>query len=93
VATYNAEFDLQMLQQTQAKYRMRNQIDQIATFFCIMKLYAQFHGEWNSGRGNYRWQTLEQAGRQCQIPIPNSHRAKDDTLLARALLHHIANAE
>ena len=55
-----------------------------------MKLYAQFYGQWNPRHGNYRWQSLDQAGEQCGIPLQNSHRAKDDTHLTRALLEYMA---
>jgi hypothetical protein len=58
--------------------------------FCIMKLYAQYYGQWNSRRGDYRWQSLDAAGRQCRIPLPNSHRAKDDALLTKAVLENLA---
>jgi len=36
---------------------------------------------------------LEQAGRNLGIPIPNSHRAADDTLLTRAVFHAIAGVQ
>jgi len=89
VGVYNSEFDLRMLKQSHQKYWLNWQLPE-ENFFCIMKLYARFYGEWDARRGSYRWQSLDQAGRQCRIPLPNSHRAKDDALLARALLQHIA---
>jgi DNA polymerase III epsilon subunit-like protein len=89
VGIYNSEFDLRMLKQSHQKYWLNWQLPE-ENFFCIMKLYARFYGEWDARRGSYRWQSLDQAGRQCRIPLPNSHRAKDDALLARALLQHIA---
>ncbi len=62
-------------------------------FFCIMQLYAQFYGAWNSRYRSYRWQRLEQAAQQCGIELPNAHRAKADTTLARAVLHHMAASD
>jgi hypothetical protein len=50
-----------------------------------MKLYADFIG-------SRRWQRLEEAGRQCRLELPNSHRAKDDTLLARAVFQYMVAA-
>lgn len=91
VGIYNAEFDLQMIRQTLDKYRMRLSSLESFSSFCIMKLYAQYNGEWNSKRGSYRWHSLEDAGRQCRISLPNKHRAQDDSLLARAVLHFIAS--
>lgn len=92
VGIYNAEFDLRLMQQTHEK---RKQVWEPlgAKGFCIMNLYAQFYGEWNDKKGDYRWQSLSKAGEQSGITIPNSHRAKSDTLLARAVLHHIANSK
>jgi len=91
VGIYNADFDLRMLRQTHQRNWLRWSDLAGTDFFCIMKLYAQFYGEWNHRRGGYRWQSLDAAGKQSGIPLPNSHRAKDDTLLTRALLEYMAN--
>ena len=93
VGIYNADFDLRMIRQTHQKNWLSWFEPEGTLFFCIMKLYAQFYGQWNAQHRNYRWQSLEQAGRQCGIPLPNSHRAKDDTLLSRAVLEFMANQE
>ncbi len=90
VCIYNADFDLRILQQTHALYKMRWLMPRDASFFCVMKLYAQFHGEYNPKTRGYRWQSLENAGRQCQLPLPNAHRTIADSLLTRALLHYMA---
>jgi DNA polymerase III subunit epsilon len=86
---YNADFDLRMMQQTHQQY----QLPWKENFqnFCIMKLYAQFIGEWDTKRRSYRYFRLEQAGQICKINIPNSHRAVDDTKLARAVHLCMAN--
>jgi DNA polymerase III epsilon subunit-like protein len=91
IGIYNLDFDLRMLQQSHQRNGLQWTPPQ-ANFFCIMMLYAKFYGQWNPKHRNYRWQSLDNARRQCGLDIPNSHRAKDDTLLARAVLHHIANA-
>lgn len=91
IGVYNADFDLRMIEQANRKYGIQWR-NPSARAFCIMKLYARFYGAWNHKYGSYRWQKLENAGRQCNISIPNSHRAKDDTLLARAVLHYIAKS-
>jgi DNA polymerase-3 subunit epsilon len=90
VCVYNADFDLRMLQQTHAKYKMRWTLPESTSFFCVMKLYAQFYGEWNARTGGYRWQSLDIAGRQCNLALPNAHRSIADSLLTRALLQHMA---
>lgn len=92
IGIYNAEFDLRLLKQTQQHAGLfwpSMQFDP----FCIMRLYAQFYGEWDIHRNDYRWQSLEKAGQRFNIALPNSHRAKDDALLARAVLHQIAKTE
>lgn len=90
VGIYNADFDLRMMRQSHQSNWLRWSDPPGVVFFCIMKLYAQFFGQWNPRYGNYRWQSLDRAREQCGIPLPNSHRAKDDTLLTRALLEHMA---
>lgn len=93
VGIYNADFDLRLMQQSHALNLLKWTQPPGMEVFCVMKLYAQFYGRWNPKRGNFKWQSLEAAGRQCGIDLPNTHRAKDDTLLARAILHYIAEQE
>ncbi len=89
VGIYNAEFDLRLMEQSHRQAGMSWRAVEI-NVFCIMKLYARFYGDWNAYHGDYRWQSLEKAGGQCGLTLSNTHRAKDDTLLARAILHHMA---
>ncbi|MEJ5201997.1 MAG: 3'-5' exonuclease [Anaerolineales bacterium] len=90
IAIYNADFDLRMMKQSMARYRLP--WSQNFSTECIMKLYAAYNGEWDSRRMSYRFISLEQAGRQCGILLPNAHRALADVKLARALLHYIAES-
>jgi DNA polymerase III subunit epsilon len=90
VCIYNADFDQRLIRQTHAKYKISYHLPEGTSFNCIMKLYAQYYGEWNPRTGDYRWQSLENAARQCRIPLPNLHRAAADNMLARALLHYMA---
>ena len=89
VCIFNADFDIRLIRQS---HRQAGLGDQPAgmTAFCIMKLYAEFYGDWNASRGSFRWQSLEAAGRQCGLALPNAHRAEADALLARAVLLHMA---
>ncbi len=91
VGIYNAEFDLRMMQQSHQRHWMPWTSPAGMQPFCIMKLYALFYGEWNPRRRNYRWHSLDRAGQQCQIPLPNSHRAKADALLTREVFLHMAH--
>lgn len=92
VGIFNASFDLRLMEQSHEAVGLL-WTPLVAEPFCIMHLYAQFYGEWDRHRRSFRWQSLEKAGRQCGISLPNSHRAKDDTLLTRAILHYMANAD
>jgi len=90
IAIYNAEFDLRMMQQTHTRHRLVWK--EYFKTIDVMKLYAEYHGEWDSARRAYRYPSLEKAGRQLHIPLQNSHRAVDDTRLARAILHKMAES-
>ncbi|RPJ50867.1 MAG: 3'-5' exonuclease [Chloroflexi bacterium] len=89
VVIYNEAFDLRMMKQSHARYRLPWK-EKMNTFD-LMKLYAEFRGVWDSRRGSYRFFSLANAGRDCQISLPNAHRSTADTLLTRAVLHYIAN--
>jgi DNA polymerase III subunit epsilon len=90
VGIYNRDFDLRIMKQTSQRYWINWRLpdDQ---FFCVMKLYAQFAGVWDHRRNAYRWHSLEDAGRQCQIALPNVHRALDDALLTHALFEYMVH--
>jgi DNA polymerase-3 subunit epsilon len=88
IAIYNAEYDLRLMQQSHRAHGLNWSV--VISSFCIMKLYAQFRGDWNSRAGNYRWHSLDDARAQCGLDLPNAHRAQADTLLARAVLQFIA---
>jgi DNA polymerase-3 subunit epsilon len=90
VVIYNEEFDLRMLQQSHSRYKLPWK-DKLTTFD-LLKLYAEFRGEWDPYRRSYRYHSLANAGAQCGISLPNAHRSTADTLLTRALLHYIAES-
>jgi len=89
VVIYNQDFDIRMLKQTHDRYKMRWDI--LPRPFDLMTLYARFHGEWDANRRLYRNISLENAGKACNIPLPNAHRALADTLLTKALLEYLAS--
>lgn len=91
VAIYNVDFDLRMMKQTHTQHWMKWELPTGARFVDVMELYAQYHGQWDPIRKRFRYLSLAQAGRRSGIPLPNTHRAKDDCLLTRALLHYLAN--
>ena len=91
IVMYNQDFDLRMMAQSHARYNLPWN-ERLKTFD-LLKLYAEYRGEWDPRRRSYRYHSLDAAGKQCGIQLPNAHRAVADTLLTRALLHHIAHLE
>ncbi|MEN6481803.1 MAG: 3'-5' exonuclease [Anaerolineaceae bacterium] len=89
IGMYNADFDLRMMQQSLTVYRLpwREKFNS----FDILTIYSEYRGVWDPIRGSLKWFRLEEAGRQLGITIPNAHRAMQDTLLTRAVLHSIAS--
>lgn len=81
VGIYNTEFDLRLMQQSHRSIGMPWRSPGFQAFD-IMKLFSEF-------AGYQRWLKLEQAGKLCRIELPNSHRALDDTLLARAVFEYM----
>lgn len=92
IGVYNVEFDLRLMRQSHRRAWLNWTLSE-ANFFDIMKLYARFHGDWDPIRISFRYQSLEVACRQCGIPVNEIHRAVGDCLLARALLHHMAESK
>lgn len=90
IVAYNADFDKRMLEQSHARYRMP--FKDALNFIDLLRLYAQFRGEWDNTRRSWKYHSLDAAGKQCGIALPNAHRAAADTLLTRAVLFHISNS-
>jgi DNA polymerase-3 subunit epsilon len=82
VGFYNAAFDLRLIRQTCGLHGIKWE-EPYEDYFCIMEMFAQYYGEWNPRKNSYRWKSLDFAGKYFKLPEPNSHRAKEDTLLAK----------
>ena len=91
IVMYNADFDVRMMKQSMTKYRLpwNEKFDT----FDLLKVYAEFRSEWDMKRQSYRYFSLDAAGKHSGIALPNAHRSSADSLLTRALLHHIAEAQ
>lgn len=90
IVIYNESFDLRLMQQSHRLYNLPWK-DRLNTFD-LLKLYAEFRGDWDNYRRSFRYHSLADAGRHCHISLPNAHRSTADTLLTRAILHYIAEA-
>ncbi len=83
IGIYNADFDLRMVKQTHLYHRIAWDFPS-QRVFDVMKIYSEY-------LGNSRWVSLDVAGRQSGISLPNSHRARADTDLLRTLFLHLAS--
>ena len=88
VGTFNADFDLRMMRQSHEQRDLPWE-EMGGRAFCVMKMYARYYSEL-VGVGKIKWQSLQRAGQQCGIPLPNSHRALDDARLTSAVFRHMA---
>jgi DNA polymerase III epsilon subunit-like protein len=83
IGIYNAEFDLRMVKQSHMYHGIAWDFP-TQRVFDVMKIYSEY-------LGNSRWVSLDVAGRQSGIALPNSHRARADTDLLRNLFLHLAS--
>lgn len=92
VVIWNSDYDKAMLANAAREHKLTNPIRES---LCAMKLYAQFYGEWNDYRGDYRWQKLDAACDQCGIEaatIPGGlHSALGDVQRTLAILRFMAD--
>lgn len=88
IAAYNAPFDLRMMEQSHARYKIpwRENLKIVD----VLPLFSDYRGIWNPVRGSMRYFKLEEAGQFFDISLPNAHRSTADSLLTRAVLHSIA---
>jgi DNA polymerase-3 subunit epsilon len=89
IAIYNADYDVARMRQTHRSHGLMWQ-EPSGPVHCLMKLYAQYNGEWDPNRRAFRWLSLEQAARRCGILLPQRHRAREDAELARSILQCVA---
>lgn len=97
VVVYNAAFDSRLLYQSLMQRGCDAQMllpfaqNPGLGWQCAMLTYAEFYGDWNSWHGNYAWQKLGVAARQCNItPTAGLHRAAADADLCRQIVIHMA---
>jgi DNA polymerase III epsilon subunit-like protein len=92
---YNADFDLRLMRQSCRSKSMRTMftdLDKYMPVFCAMLKYAQFWGDWNDFRQDYRWQGLGTACVQQHIHVPDAraHSALGDCLRTISLVKAMA---
>lgn len=85
VVIYNSDYDTKLILQSASKYSLSHAQYADLTLalqgitMCAMKAYAQYWGEWDSYREQYRWQRLTYAAEQQGVVIEGTaHRALCD---------------
>lgn len=89
IGIYNDDFDLRMIRQSIRQPAWKPGF----STFDIMKIFAEYIGEWDAKRFSYRYFRLEEARKYFNLTLPNSHRATDDALLACEVFMKIAESE
>lgn len=93
---YNADFDTRIVRNaikaggifiTEGTYRALDNAE------CAMRMYAQFHGDWNDYHGNYRWQSLSNAASQMKVEVKDAHSALGDCLMTLGVIRAMAEVK
>jgi DNA polymerase III, epsilon subunit and related 3''-5'' exonucleases len=94
---YNAEFDKKMIKQVSGGL-LDTEFLKVLNPFCAMKLYAEFNGEWDVYRRQYKWKKLVDAATTLNVwpevtDNDTPHRALFDCRLTLRVIHAIAGVE
>ncbi len=57
---------------------------------CAMHLYAEFYGQWDDYRDQYKWQKLTNAVKQCGLEVEGAHRSLSDCKMTLQVLQFMA---
>lgn len=92
---YNSQYDARLINQTaviSGEFTCEYEAAVInVSHDCAMLLYAEFYGQWDDHRSNYKWQRLTAAAEQQGIKvIGQPHRALADCLLTLGVIKAIA---
>lgn len=90
IVVYNATFDRSM-------FHCSDEDNNLAQFswsthgrwWCAMKAFSEFYGEWDSYHGNYAWKKLVDAVRICGVKPEVAHRAFADCLMTMRVVSHM----
>lgn len=88
VVSYNAEFEIRMLMQSNKRYELPP--IEWASFDCAMLMYAAFAGQWNAKRNDWKWHKLGAACAAMRVQTINAHDAEADALATLGLLKALA---
>lgn len=85
---YNADYDMRLIAQTARRYGLA---PITADAHCAMLAYAEFWGEWDHSKNDYRWQRLTAAAEQQGVVMAGqAHRALADVRMTLGVLQAMA---
>lgn len=93
VVIYNASYDNAILFN---EFKRAGLIYPTVSNHCAMVAWAEYYGDWNEYRGNYRWQKLVNAASDIGYTLPddmNPHSAQADCLMTLAVTQYLASRE
>ena len=91
IAAYNAPFAIGRLQHTLREAGFPNIEHSPGRPLCVMRLFAQWTGEWIPAKNGYRWHTLEQALQLSGLKQPTEPGALPHARHALAILRYLAS--
>lgn len=89
VMIYNAAYDLKVLAYSSSVWDGSEFLPFWNEVYpaCVMRGYAQFAGQWNSFRNDYRWHKLTDAARALGVKRMDAHSALGDCLMTLGILN------
>lgn len=81
VIIYNRDYDVRLMRQSAVASLLDTEWINDLSFACAMLPFARIYGDWNSYRGNYKWQSLSKAAEYYKIEVENAHDALGDCLM------------
>lgn len=94
---YNSDYDVRLIRQTAMQYKLWSCYDDTVILDrnarCAMLAYAEFWGDWNEYREQYKWQKLTNAAAQQGVEVKGAHRALADCLMTLEVVKAMASAE
>lgn len=90
---YNADYDLRMIYQTNNKHGLEPVFygNQWSDAECAMLVYAEFYGQWDDYRKQWKWQRLGNAAIQQNVVIEGkAHRAMADVMTTLGVIKAMA---
>lgn len=86
---YNADYDLRIIDQTSNLHNILETLWLEAE--CAMLAYAEFYGQWDDYREQWKWQRLENAAKQQGVVIEGTaHRALADCKMTLGVIASMA---